>query len=253
MPTNSLFARPSRRLRVASIMQLRGLFAPPLMVAAFLALIAAASPANAHEGTDAVLARPAAPAADAFPVAVTGTVTELVVDDRVSNRTLRYVALRLDDGQSVPLIGSGLESLPAGARAEAVGRTSGDALFVTDAHLVPGSPAGAAPVKQAPSTTQVVGTLTIIHSDDFVRGRGRFSLVVIGDDGHATPMNVAVIPDSVRRGMRVTATGSTAADGFSLDTSSITILAPAAPTFDQQLGAAPITNNVLVMPIKFTD
>jgi hypothetical protein len=88
---------------------LRGRFAPPLLIAAFLSLLAA-SPAGAHDGTDAVLARPAALAADAPLVAVSGTVIDLVVEDRVSNKTLRYVALRLDDGQSIALVGSGLES-----------------------------------------------------------------------------------------------------------------------------------------------
>jgi hypothetical protein len=251
MPNTSLIARPGRRLSAGPRVPLRGRFAPPLIIAAFLAL-AAASPAGAHDGADAVLARPAAPAADAPLVAVSGTVIDLVVDDRVSNRTLRYVALRLDDGQTIALVGSDLESLPTGARAEAVGRSAGDTLFVTDARLLPDSQAPSAQVKQASSTTQIEGTLAIAHSDDFVRGRGRYDLVVIEDDGHATPMNLAVIPDSVRRGMRVIASGSKAADGFSLDTTSITILALPAPTFDQ-VAAAPTTNNVLVMPIRFTD
>src|ERR1700693_2187631 len=102
----------------------------------FIALAPALQIASAH---DTVPARPAAPTADAPLVAVSGTVIDLVVEDRVSNKTLRYVALRLDDGQSVALVGSGLESLPTGARAEAIGRSAGDTLFVTDAHLLPDS------------------------------------------------------------------------------------------------------------------
>jgi len=145
---------------------LGGRFTPPLLIAAFLALLAA-SPADAHDGADTVLARPAALVADAPLVAVSGTVIDLVVEDRVSNKTLRYVALRLDDGQSIALVGSGLENLPTGARAEAIGRSAGDTLFVTDTHPLPDSRAPSAQVKQAPTTTQVEGTLTIVHADDF--------------------------------------------------------------------------------------
>ena len=251
MPSRSPLARPGRRLSAVPRFHLGGRFTPPLLIAAFLALLAA-SPADAHDGADTVLARPAALVADAPLVAVSGTVIDLVVEDRVSNKTLRYVALRLDDGQSIALVGPGLEDLPTGARAEAIGRSAGDTLFVTDTHPLPDSRAPSAQVKQAPTTTQVEGTLTIVHADDFARGHGRYDLVVIGDDGHATPMKVAVIPDSVRRGMRVIASGSKAADGFSLDTSTITIVAMPAPTFDP-VATAPTTNNVLVMPIRFTD
>ncbi|TMH62214.1 MAG: hypothetical protein E6H55_08815, partial [Betaproteobacteria bacterium] len=236
MPSRSPLARPGRRLSAVPRFHLGGRFTPPLLIAAFLALLAA-SPADAHDGADTVLARPAALVADAPLVAVSGTVIDLVVEDRVSNKTLRYVALRLDDGQSIALVGSGLENLPTGARAEAIGRNAGDTLFVTDTHPLPDSRAPSAQVKQAPATTQVEGTLTIVHADDFARGHGRYDLVVIGDDGHATPM---------------IASGSKAADGFSLDTSAITIVAMPAPTFDQ-VATAPTTNNVLVMPIRFTD
>jgi len=63
-----------------------------------LLLVLLTAPVAAHPGTDAALARPAAPAADAPLVAVTGTVAELIVEDRLSNRTLRYLALRTDQG-----------------------------------------------------------------------------------------------------------------------------------------------------------
>jgi hypothetical protein len=195
---------------------------------------------------------PSAPTADALPVVASGVVIDLFVEDRVSNKTKRYVALRLADGTNIALVGPGLESLPAGAWAEATGRNAGDTLFVTEAHLVSQAQTPPVQAKQAASQRQVEGTATIVHVDDFAHGKGRYDLAVIGDDGQATPLKVAVIPDSVRRGMRVIASGSTAADGFSLDTSTITIVAPAAPTFDL-VAAAPTTNNVLVLPVRFTD
>ena len=223
----------------------------PLLIAALLAALFAATSAAAHAGSETVLARPPAPAEDAPLVTATGTVTELVVEDRVANQTLRYVALRLDDGQSIALVGPGLDNLPAGIRAEATGRSAGATLFVTATRSLPGAPRIVTKAATAPA--QVEGTLAMVHSDDFEHGRGRFDLTVIGDNGRATPMNLALIPDSVRRGMRVIATGSRAADGFSLDTNTITILATPAQTFEQVAALAPSTDNVLVMPIKFTD
>ena len=67
-----------------------------------------------------------------------------------------------------------------------------------------------------------------------------------------TRLNLDVIPDAVRAGMTVNVSGSVAADGASLDPTQITILG-LAPAEAPNLSAAPVTNNVLVMPIKFTD
>src|SRR5215831_297648 len=220
----------------------------PLLIVSLL-LVLPAAPVAAHPGTDAALARPAAPAADAPLVAVTGTVAELIVEDRLSNRTLRYLALRTDQGQSIALVGAGLESLPAGARAEATGRNAGATLFVASTRLLAAAPASPQP---AGAPAQAEGTLAMAHSDDFAQGRGHYEYSVIGDNGRATPLKLAALPDSVRRGMRVFASGNRAPDGFSLDTSNLTILAAPAASFDQ-VAAAPTTNNVLVMPIKFTD
>ena len=117
-----------------------------------------------------------------------GKVTELLVDDRVFNQTLRYVALRLDDGQSIALVGPGLDNLPAGIRAEATGRSAGATLFVTATRLLPGEPRIVTKAANAPA--QVEGTLAMVHSDDFEHGRGRFDLTVIGDDTDLRLVNV---------------------------------------------------------------
>src|SRR5205085_1746188 len=65
----------------------------------------------------------------------------------------------------------------------------------------------------------------------------------------ATPLVLAVIPDTLRIGMQVVATGTQATDGSSLEVSNITILA----TPPQSNGplAAPITNKVLVVLVQF--
>ena len=67
-----------------------------------------------------------------------------------------------------------------------------------------------------------------------------------------TPLNLAAVsPGVLRPGMTVSASGTTAADGVTLDTNQITILAMP-PAQAQPLGVT-TTNNVLVLPIKFSD
>ena len=67
-----------------------------------------------------------------------------------------------------------------------------------------------------------------------------------------TPLNLAVVPDTLRVGMTVSATGTTAADGVALDANQVTILGLPAEQASVLAGVT-TTNNVLVMPIKFAD
>ena len=92
----------------------------------------------------------------------------------------------------------------------------------------------------------------MVHTDNFDQGRSSYSYIVRGDDGRATPLQLAAMPDSLRIGMRVVAAGTMATDGFSLDADHITVLAaaPLQSTADDVL-FAPITNNVLVILVKF--
>jgi hypothetical protein len=76
--------------------------------------------------------------------------------------------------------------------------------------------------------------------------------VVLSADGHATFLKLAIIPEVLRIGMSVIVEGTLAADGFSLDASAITIVALPEPS-EKEVAAAPVTNKVLVMLIRFTD
>jgi hypothetical protein len=212
----------------------------------------AAFPVRAHDGPDKVFATAQPPAATVLQVATTGTVEELVVDNRVLNLTARHVVLRLDDGQAVALEGPGLDALSKGARVEAIGRKAGNTLFVTETHVVAGAQGRSATAASGNGTTSVQGTLRVFHADYFAEGHGEYGLVIQGDDGHSTQLNLAVVPDTLRAGMSVIAYGSVAANGFSLDVSSITVLAMPRADIGQP-AAAPTTNNVLVIAIKFTD
>src|SRR5438270_1770997 len=218
-------------------------------VAVFIVLALAALPVQAHDGAAAFPASPQAPAASAPLEAVTGTVSDLVVDNRVSGLSTRYVTLKLDDGRNLALNGSGVDQLTKGMRVQATGQRAGDTLFVSAYHIVAGE-AATASITRALATAQAQGTLGMVHADNFDQGRSTYGLVVRDSDDRATPLVLAVIPDTLRIGMQVVATGTQATDGSSLEVSNITILAMPPPQSNGPL-AAPITNKVLVVLVQF--
>src|SRR6266849_2654197 len=118
-------ARPRRASPAA------GLRAVIHAASVMLLVFCAVSPVAAHHDSDPVFSPPQAPNADARLVAAVGIVQELVVDNRVSGIITRYVALRLDDGSTVPLRGTALDGLLAGQRVEATGTPAGTTIFVT--------------------------------------------------------------------------------------------------------------------------
>ena len=181
---------------------------------------------------------------------VTGTVKDLIVENRVSKATIRYVALQLDGGSNLALSGPGVDTLVSGAHVQATGQRSGDTLFLARYRVVAGPINVTAIVSRELAVDQAQGTLAMVHADNFDQGRSAYTLVVHGNDGRVTPLQLAVKPDTLQIGMSVVAQGRLAADGASLDVSSITILALPAPR-PKDLSAAPITNNVLVVLIQF--
>ena len=204
--------------------------------------------ANAHS-PDLHIADVQAPSASSPIETLTGTVKDLVIDNRVTGQTSRQLALQLDDGRKLVLSGAGIDALTQNSRVLASGQLSGDAMFVTSYHIVADN-GGVATQQRVAS--QVEGTLTIVHADNFLEGRSSYAYVVHGDDGRATPLQVIVMPDSLQIGMRVVAAGTIARDGFSLEANQITILAPQPPKSDAgDISPAPVTNNVLVVLIKF--
>ncbi|HVR94710.1 MAG TPA: hypothetical protein VHI75_12805, partial [Casimicrobiaceae bacterium] len=210
----------------------------------------AAIPASAHHGDGATFAAPQPPAADVPPVAADGIVNELRVENRVSGLTTRYLWLRLDNGSTVALRGSGLDALIPEQRVEVTGRNAGETLFVTGARALPTVPARATNAS-APVALSVQGKLAVAHADYFNEGRGGYSVHVISEDGTATVLQLTVVPDVLQIGMSVIAEGTLSADGVSLKANRITVLA--LPSTANDPIQTPIINNVLVILIKFTD
>ena len=192
------------------------------------------------------------PALATSAVMATGTVAEMIVDNQVSGVTLRYLALRIDEGQTVALTGAGLDLLSSGTRVTATGSLTGNLMTVTSVSILPAARVAGNAGPSAQSQRQVQGTLVVFHKDYFAEGRGEYGLGVYDGATQMTPLNMAVIPDALRPGMTVSVSGTTAVDGVSLDVSQITILG-LPPVRTTGIAATPTTNNVLVMPIKFTN
>ena len=220
-----------------------------IIAALSLTLSLAATPASAHHDSDTLLGPPQAPAATAPVESVSGTARVFVVDNSLLNTSTRYVAIQLADGINVALTGAGLDSLSNGASVQATGRRSRDTLFL-DGYSVISGPSAAA-LRSTPKQAQ--GTLAMVHADNFDGGRSTYSLVVRGDDETTTPLRLAVIPDTLKPGMRVTASGTASADGVSIDADRITVLTMPAgnqPTSDPL--QTPVTNNVIVILVQFS-
>jgi hypothetical protein len=205
------------------------------------------SPIRAHEGhADA--------AASAMALVASGTVTELLVENKVTEQSLRYLGLRLDDGHSVDLVGAGLGTVARGSRIEATGVLVGQSFRVTNVTMLTPPSDVTAPAPKA--LTTLSGTLAIFHKDFFAEGRGEYGLAIRARSGAMIAMNVAVKPQWLEPNMEVTVEGTLSADGASIDASRLTILAlpPAQATTAEGVPATnAVTNTVLVIPIRFSD
>jgi hypothetical protein len=222
---------------------------PLRLLAAVLFAVLAASTARAH---DAQAPSPLANLPQAATAVITGSVDELVIDDRVNGTLVHLHALRQDDGSVVALSGAGAETLQKGTRVEVTGTLRGVALEVTAYSVLAAASMVDKAERRAPVETQVPGTLVVWHKDYFAEGQGEYGFSVYSDAAQMTPLNLAAVsPGVLRPGMTVSASGTTAADGVTLDTNQITILAMP-PAQAQPLGVT-TTNNVLVLPIKFAD
>jgi M6 family metalloprotease-like protein len=111
------------------------------------------------------------------------------------------------------------------------------------------------PTSKASTETaaSIEGTLQLFHADDFDSGWAEFSWRVQEDSGSRTTIRFAIAPDTLTPGMRIRVAGT--GDGSAIAPTTISVLAPAAPS--QQLAAptaaAPVPISVLVILVKFSD
>jgi hypothetical protein len=231
-------------------MSLRKSSAVAYTVLALLIGLGGTFPAFAHSREDAHSA-PELPQGNVPLELVSGTVVRMLLDNRLTDVTTQYVALRGGDGQRIALSGKSFDAFPNGAHAEVIGWRKGSTFAVSDMRAVamPKAETLLAPA----SALEVEGTLLLAHLDFLESGRGEYLYTVRDDAGRMTHVNL-ISGDGLAPGMRVIAAGSTSADGRSLDVTDLTIVAAAPP---KARDGHPVTqaaiNNVLVVLLKFTD
>ncbi|MEO8740991.1 MAG: hypothetical protein ABI537_14980, partial [Casimicrobiaceae bacterium] len=120
---------------------------------AVLVLLVVALPAVAHN-VGPGSANPAA----ATAATATGTINQLIVDNTVTGLTLRYLGLRQDDGHSIALVGTGLDSVNRGDRIAASGSLNGNVLRVSSFTRMATATGTGKATAQGSGTTQLQGT-----------------------------------------------------------------------------------------------
>jgi hypothetical protein len=228
-----------------------------LAVFSIAAILGFAPLVQAHSPRDAVEHATTAPAPNARLEAASGTVRELVIDDRVANMSVRYLSLVPSAGDPTALAGAAVDTLGDGDTATVTGRRNGNVLFVESARS-----AKTNATRPAPSES-VEGHLAMAHADDFVTGKSQYIYEVHGDDGRITVLKLHGRPEALQPGMKVVAHGNREAVSDKLEPSRIEILGlPALSTSTTQAAAvtgagivakSATTHKVLVVLLKFSD
>jgi hypothetical protein len=124
---------------------------------AVLLFALAGLPAAAHqaESTQPVVV-------NATPVTTTGTVSELTVRNQLTGVTLHYFGLKLDQGTSYALTGTGLDVLTDGARINATGTLAGNIFNVALFSVVDPAQASGRMATLGQKQTTITGTLAEI-------------------------------------------------------------------------------------------
>ena len=221
------------------------------LLAAVLAVALFGLPASAFAGhvltTRAIV--PDAPAATARKEIVGGQVEALTVRDNRHGTTLTYYALREASGTRVGLKWLGAEQAVPGATIQVEGRRTDGTLFV-DASSTLAAPAASFRDVPPANTRRYTGTLEFLHADDFDREKCEVHYVLRNEQGAYLRLDFAVVPDVLEQGMQLAVDGVAAADGLSVDPSSIAIEASGAADVAADVSG---TTQVLVILIKNAD
>ncbi|HEY1329236.1 MAG TPA: Ig-like domain repeat protein [Casimicrobiaceae bacterium] len=227
-----------------------------LVACSAFAALAYSSLIAAHHVPDGLERATTAPAPEAQLESVSGTVRELVIDDRVANMSVRYLFVVAPSGEVVALAGQDVQSLEDGALATATGRRNGNVLFVESVRAAKASPGSARPSP----TRRAEGRLALAHADDFLTGKSEYLYEVHADDGTVTALKLGVRPEALQPGMRIAAIGNTVAATDKLDPARIEVLALPDTTPASSDEKAPsvtakaaTTHSVLVILMKFSN
>src|SRR6266550_2260932 len=107
---------------------------------------------------------------NSIAVTATGTVAELTVNNQLTGATLRYFGLKVDQGGSYALTGTGLDPLSDGSRINVTGTLTGNVFNVTLFSSVAPADSVARAALQAKTRKTLSGTLAVFHKDFFDQG-----------------------------------------------------------------------------------
>jgi hypothetical protein len=251
-----VYDRVSESGRVES-MKWGQIFGGWFAISAAVALLAvggmALTPMAAAHALDPLERSSRSPAKSAPIESVQGELLDVVIDDRVVGGSVRYRWLLLDDGSSLTLRGAALDGYSRGDRVQIVGQRNGTTLFATSAVRVPGRKRADDTGATGSSKAEIEGTLQMVHIDDFDAAKAWFEFDVTDASGRTVPLALRIRPAALQTGMKVRVNGRVRVDG-SVEPETIVILAhPARAAASRVNEKAAITNNVLVILIRFTD
>ncbi len=181
-----------------------------------------------------------------------GTIRTITVEDRIDGSTTVYATIIGANGAGYLLQGSWAESLAAGSTYVVHGATKDRTLDVDSADVAQAPAQVATQVAKSVQVSRwVSGILRLGHADNFNGDKSSFFYSISSDDGGLTNLALADGIDRLANGMKVTAEGTTQADG-EIFTDRIIILAHPEPSQAKaDVLKAAVTNSVLVLPIKF--
>ena len=216
-----------------------------------LALFALAANVSAHHVEGAPSA-PQIPSHSSVATPLQGYVDELFVENRVAGTTTRFAVFVGNDGQRMLLKGVGTETLAAGAAVTLTAKIDGRTVFAQAAPQLLGADVRQAQAKAAASTT-LSGMLRLGHADNFDGQPSEFFFTLFAHDGSRVDIKLAALLGVLQNRMEVTVTGRLAADGELIADSIVIDALPLAEEKAAAVAKATVTNQVLVIPIKFKD
>ena len=145
--------------------------------------------AFAHGAVDPSARQPVREAAADVAQTLTGTVNAFDVVDTTRGTSQRHVELRLDDDTFVPLQGRAVDALAQDARVEVSGHRRGKPLDVESVRTL-----SLAPSTGNKATSEVDGTLAILHADYFVDEKSAFIYEVHDASGKVRRLQMGALP-----------------------------------------------------------
>ena len=206
-------------------------------------LLVAAPPALAHHVSASKSAL--AGVRDGTPVVLAGRLA--ILDFIYGTGRERIYALVSADGTTTRIaFGPGAGALSQGMQLSVTGHASRGALIVDTQRTV-----GQRSIAAAAKKLTVEGTLQLLHADYFDGGESRFIWTLEQDSGERSELDIAISPNELKSGMRVSVTGEPNTMGIAPDSVAVLAEPPARDVAAATDVTAASTASTLVILLNF--